>query len=71
VLARQVLECLIHASHHFCSGYFEDKVLLIAHAAWTMILLFYTPCYCWDYRCALHLAIFSLQMGSQKLFCKG
>jgi hypothetical protein len=36
------------ASSPFCSGYFGDRVLLLPRPAWTVILLFYTFCHCWD-----------------------
>jgi hypothetical protein len=42
---------LSHASSHFCSGYFGDKVLLLPRLAWTTVVLFYTSHHHWYDRC--------------------
>jgi hypothetical protein len=64
MLARQVLYFLNYTSIHFCSGYFGDRVLLFA---WTAIL-FYIFQHSWDDRCTPPHQLFSVEMGSHKLF---
>jgi hypothetical protein len=70
-LARQVFYHLSYASSSFCSGYFGDTSLFLPRPAWSVTPPphFSLPSVAGMTGTYYHTQLFSIEMGSYKLFC--